>query len=194
MKENIEEPKNRSSLAKALSQFQSKCQPARKNKDQSFYKDKKGNPSKYADINAIIEATKEPLTNAGLAFTVVPDFTIEKLKSVRIITHADGRVETVEKEEAKVFEFTRAILMCGDTWIEGKQTIKTGAKSPEDPQAVGGGMTFNRRYMQQCMLNTMLADKEDDDAEKLQNRPDKKESPKKAVKARVPAKAESEML
>jgi hypothetical protein len=194
MKETIEEPKSRSSLVKALSEFQSNCQPARKNKDQSFYKDKDGNASKYADINAIIEATKKPLTDAGLAFTVVPDFTIEKLKSVRTITHADGRVETVEKEEAKVFEFTRAILMCGDTWIEGKQTIKTGAKSPEDPQAVGGGMTFNRRYMQQCMLNTMLADKEDDDAEKLQDRPDKKDSPKRAVKAKVPAKAEGDLL
>jgi len=103
-------------------------------------------------------------------------------------------VETVEKEECQVFEFTRAILMCGETWVEGKQTIKTGAKSSEDPQAVGGGMTYNRRYMQQCMLNTMVADNEDDDAEKLQNRK-AKDSPKpKAAKPSVPAKTEAELL
>jgi len=194
MKETEVEPKNRANLGKALSQFQAKCQPARKDKNQSFYKGKDGKPSKYADINSIIEATKQGLAEAGLAFTVIPDFTIEKLKSVRTITHTDGRIETVEKEECQVIEFTRAILMCGETWVEGKQTIKTGAKSPEDPQAVGGGMTYNRRYMQQCMLNTMVADREDDDAEKLQNRPDKKVSPKpRAVKPSVPA-TEAELL
>jgi|LUMF01.1.fsa_nt_gb hypothetical protein len=157
-------------LGTAMAKFQAQLKPAVKGSDQPFFKDKDGNPSKYADINSLIEVTKEPLNKAGMAFSCVPDFTLERLKSVKTTTHPDGRVEVIEKEEIQVVEFQRGIVMCGDQWLEGKLTIKTGAKGPKDPQAVLGGMTYNRRGIKSSMLNISTADGEDDDGESLMGR------------------------
>ena len=161
-------------LGTAMAKFQSELQSAVRGSDQPFFTkfDKDGNkvPSKYADINSLIEVTKEPLKKAGMAFSCVPDFTLERLKSVKTTTHPDGRVEVIEKEEIQVVEFQRGIVMCGDQWLEGKITIKTGVKGPKDPQAVLGGMTYNRRGLKSCMLNISTAEGEDDDGESLMGR------------------------
>ena len=114
-----EETNGKLALGTALARFQSSLSPAIKGSDQPFFKDKDGNPSKYADINALIEVTKEPLEKAGMAFSCVPDFTLEKLKSVKTTTHPDGRVEVIEKEELQVIEFQRGIIMVGEQWLEG---------------------------------------------------------------------------
>ena len=162
-----EETNGKLALGTALARFQSSLSPAIKGSDQPFFKDKDGNPSKYADINALIEVTKEPLEKAGMAFSCVPDFSLEKLKSVKTTTHPDGRVEVIEKEELQVIEFQRGIIMVGEQWLEGKLTIKTGTKGPQDPQAVLAGITYNRRGMKSMMLNISTAEGEDDDGESL---------------------------
>ena len=162
-----EETNGKLALGTALARFQSSLSPAIKGSDQPFFKDKDGNPSKYADINALIEVTKEPLEKAGMAFSCVPDFTLERLKSVKTTTHPDGRVEVIEKEELQVIEFQRGIIMVGEQWLEGKLTIKTGTKGPQDPQAVLAGITYNRRGMKSMMLNISTAEGEDDDGESL---------------------------
>ena len=162
-----EETNGKLALGTALARFQSSLSPAIKGSDQPFFKDKDGNPSKYADINALIEVTKEPLEKAGMAFSCVPDFSLERLKSVKTTTHPDGRVEVIEKEELQVIEFQRGIIMVGEQWLEGKLTIKTGTKGPQDPQAVLAGITYNRRGMKSMMLNISTAEGEDDDGESL---------------------------
>ena len=162
-----EETNVKLALGTALARFQSSLSPAIKGSDQPFFKDKDGNPSKYADINALIEVTKEPLEKAGMAFSCVPDFSLERLKSVKTTTHPDGRVEVIEKEELQVIEFQRGIIMVGEQWLEGKLTIKTGTKGPQDPQAVLAGITYNRRGMKSMMLNISTAEGEDDDGESL---------------------------
>jgi len=162
-----EETNGKLALGTALARFQSNLSPAIKGSDQPFFKDKDGNPSKYADINALIEVTKEPLEKAGMAFSCVPDFSLERLKSVKTTTHPDGRVEVIEKEELQVIEFQRGIIMVGEQWLEGKLTIKTGTKGPQDPQAVLAGITYNRRGMKSMMLNISTAEGEDDDGESL---------------------------
>ena len=162
-----EETNGKLALGTALARFQSNLSPAIKGSDQPFFKDKDGNPSKYADINALIEVTKEPLEKAGMAFSCVPDFTLERLKSVKTTTHPDWRVEVIEKEELQVIEFQRGIIMVGEQWLEGKLTNKTGTKGPQDPQAVLAGITYNRRGMKSMMLNISTAEGEDDDGESL---------------------------
>lgn len=167
MSEKAEASNGRLSIGTGLAKFQSLCGAATRDSDQAFYKSKDGTPSKYADLNSIIEASKEPKEKAGIAFSTVPDFTVEKLKSVKTTTFPDGRVEVIEKEHLEVIEFTRSYLMCGENWLESKMTIKTGAKGPDDPQAVGAGLTYNRRQQQGAMLNLRTADGEDDDGESV---------------------------
>lgn len=172
-----EETNGKLEIGSALARFQSRLQPVIKDSDQPFYKDRDGNPSKYADINALIGVTQEPLEEAGMAYSCVPDFTLERLKSVKTTTHPDGRVEVVEKEEIQVVEFLRGIVMAGDQWLEGKLTMKTGSKGPQDPQATLAAITYGRRGLKASMLNIRTADGEDDDGESLTDRAPK--APKK---------------
>ena len=192
--DNKEKTNGKLVIGTAMAKFQAQLESAVRGSDQPFFKDKDGNPSKYADINSLIEVTKEPLDKAGMAFSCVPDFTLEKLKSVKTTTHPDGRVEVVEKEEIQVFEFQRGIVMCGDQWLEGKLTIKTGAKGPKDPQAVLGGMTYNRRGLKSGMLNISTAEGEDDDGESLMDRSSKPKAEKKTVSRPAMQRQEEKIL
>ena len=171
----------RKNIGSALAKFQSMIQPALKGTDQSFFTKKDGSPTKYADLNAIIEASKVPKEKCGLAFSSVPNFTADKLLSKKTTTYPDGRVEVIERETIQITEFVSAILMNGEHWLEGRMTIKTGAKGPDDPQALGSSLTYLRRYMQSNMLNIGTADGEDDDGEAVMSRPKKSGNPKKPV-------------
>jgi hypothetical protein len=170
MKQTKEPSTKRENIGSALAKFQSRLKPAVKGSDQSFFKGKDGKPSKYADLNSIIDASKEPKEESGIAFSLVPNFSVEKLKSVKTTTKPDGSIEVIEKEDLRVIEFVSAFVMVGDDWLEGRMTIKTGAKGPDDPQAMGSGLTYLARYMQSRMLNIGTADGEDDDGEATMNR------------------------
>ncbi len=189
MSEKAEASNGRLSIGTGLATQQPLCGAATKDSDQAFYKGKDGTPSKYADLNSIIKVTKEPNKEAGMAFSTVPDFTIEKLKSVKTTTFPDGRIEVIEKEHIEVLEFSRSYLMCGENWLESKMIIKTGAKGPDDPQAMGAGLTYNRRQQQAAMLNLMTAEGEDDDGESVIGEKEKNRRTK--AKPSVPKKPTS---
>jgi len=180
MKQTKEPSDKRTNIGNALAKFQSKLKPAVKGTEQSFF------GGKYADLNAIIDASKEPKEEAGIAFSLVPNFSVEKLKSVKTTTKPDGSVEVIEKEDLRVIEFVSSYVMVGEDWLEGRMTLKTGAKGPDDPQAMGSGLTYLRRYMQSNMLNIGTADGEDDDGEATMVRA--KSNPKRPV-----AKKEDEL-
>ena len=148
-------------IGSAMAKFQSTLAPALKNSEGYNYE--------YADLNSVIDASKEGKAEAGIAFATGPDILTEKLKSAKTTTYTDGRVEVIEKETLDIIEITRGIVMVGDQWLEGKLTIKTGNK-PDDPQAMGSGLTYNRRYLQSNMLNIPTAAGEDDDGAATQDR------------------------
>ena len=184
---------SRLKLGTALAKFQATLDPALKKNENPFY------GGKYADLNSIIEATKEPKAKSGIAFSVVPDVIVEKLKATKTTTYPDGRVETVEKETLGTIEIVKGILMVGGVWLEGKSIVKTGAKGPDDPQAQLAGQTYARRGMQNAMLNIPVkagdkaaeADADDDgesiigEKEKAKRGKAKPASPKRPVMNRT---------
>ena len=60
---------SRLKLGTALAGFQAILDPALKGSKNPFYK------GKYADLNSIIEATKEPKKETGIAFSVAVSYT-----------------------------------------------------------------------------------------------------------------------
>jgi len=173
LKANMTTENKKLTIGKAMAKFQSTLEPAIKGTSQPFYG---GN---YADLNSVIEASKKGKEEAGIAFATVPDIITEKVKATKTTTYPDGKVEVIEKESLEIIEITRGIIMVGDQWLEGKLTVKTGSKV-NDPQAMGSGLTYNRRYLQANMLNIPTADGEDDDGEATQERSNGKKGSSKA--------------
>lgn len=90
--------------------------------------------SKYADLNAVLEAVAEPLHNNGISI-LQPTTTIEGRNYVKtILLHESG--ETLESLTEIIF------------------------KSPNDAQAQGSGITYARRYGLQALCGVGA---EDDD-------------------------------
>ena len=181
---------SRLKLGTALAEFQAILDPALKGSENPFY------GGKYADLNSIIEATKGPKTKAGIAFSVVPDVIVEKLKATKTTTFPDGRVEVVEKETLGTIEIAKGILMVGGVWLEGKSILKTGAKGPDDPQAHIAAQTYARRGLQNAMLNIPVkaGDKAgeadaDDDGESIIG--EKEKAKRERAKPSVPKKPSS---
>lgn len=115
-------------LAKALCKVQGQLRPAKKSAENPFFK------SHYADLNAIIEASRELLTANGLAITQTP------------ATGANGELELVT-----------TLMHTSGEWIEGSYPIKP---IKPDPQSVGSAFTYARRYSYQGAIGLSA---EDDD-------------------------------
>jgi len=116
-------------LTGALNAFQASMPEIKKNATNPFYK------NKYADLAAIWEAIREPLTAQGL--------------SVSQVTESDGDRNYIE---------TILMHLTGQ-WISGSYHL-TPAKI-NDPQAMGSAMTYARRYTLSAMLG-IVADDDDD--------------------------------
>lgn len=127
-------------LAPALVKAQKKMGAALKDSKNPFFK------SKYADLNAIIDATVPSLNEEGIAVLQSP--AIENGISVinTILLHESGE------------------------FIAGQS--KVVAAKQNDPQAEGSATTYARRYGLQAMA-TLKA--EDDDGEAAMARPAKQE-------------------
>lgn len=113
-------------IAKALATFHGHMKPVGKDKTNPHFR------NKYASLDSILEAIKEPLKQAGLTFVQLP---IEggKLKTILI-----------ESESGESIESTMDILL---------------AKS--DPQAQGSALTYARRYALSAILG-ISTDEDDD--------------------------------
>lgn len=113
-------------LAKALSIFHGHMSPVGKDKLNPHFK------NKYASLDSILEAIKEPLKKANLAFVQLP-MEGGKLKTI-----------LVETESGESIESTMDILL-----------------SKNDPQAQGSALTYARRYALSAILG-ISTDEDDD--------------------------------
>lgn len=115
------------SLAAALSAAQGGFHSAKKSSENPFFK------SKYADLNSVIEASREQMEKNGLSVVQVPSF-------------ADGRVclETM-------------LMHKSGEWMSG--TISTKPQK-EDVQSIGSAISYLRRYSLSSFLGIGA---EDDD-------------------------------
>lgn len=118
-------------LATALSKAQSEMHGAKKTAINPFHK------NKYATLEDVWDAIREPLTKNGLSV-----------------------VQTLGFDEKMGPTLTTMLLHSSGEWIEGTRPLH--AKSP-DPQAIGSAITYARRYDMMALLGICP---EDDDGER----------------------------
>jgi hypothetical protein len=115
-------------LAEALSKFQKEVKPVKKDSNNPFFK------SKYASLDSIWDAIREPLTRNGLAIAQA--------------TGSDG--PTI---------FLETILMhTSGEWIRGKLPLML---SKEDAQGMGSAITYARRYALSALVG-VVSDEDND--------------------------------
>ena len=128
-------------LCAALVKAQAEMSGAVKDSANPFFK------SKYADLQSVIKAIKEPFAKHGLAYTQFP-------------YNDDNGVG------ANVGVVTRLVHSSGE-WIECSYTLPL---TKLDPQAAGSAITYARRYALQAMAGIPAVD---DDAEMAMGRKQK---------------------
>lgn len=121
-------------LATALAVSQGKMQPAKKSSYNPFTK------RNYADLSAVWDAVREPLSNNGLSVMQMP-----------------GKIEN-----GRVSITTVLIHKTGE-YIQSTIFMPTGKG---DAQSIGSAITYGRRYALAAMVGVSL---EDDDAEMATN-------------------------
>ncbi len=116
------------SFAEAFCKLQAEIRPAIKDSVNPHFR------SKYADLGAVWEAVKKPLTDHGFSVIQSPDFDGDNMFLRTIVLHVGG-----EK-------------------LEGRYPIRP---SKNDPQGVASAITYARRYSISAMLG-VIADDDDD--------------------------------
>lgn len=126
-------------ISGALLKAQSAMGALIKDADNPFHK------SKYATINAVLDACKKPLLDNGLIVM-------------------QGTCEAPEYLKGSLCLNTRIIHAESGEWIESTITMPL---QKNDPQGMGSAITYARRYALQAMLGLAA---EDDDAEAAMQR------------------------
>lgn len=124
-------------LSAALVEVQKEIKVALKDKNNPFFK------SKYADLNAVWDACREPLSKHGIAIVQLPVKDDRGVGLETLLIHSSG------------------------------QFIGAAAASPlakRDPQGVGSALTYLRRYALSAALG-VVADEDDDGAAASLQRP-----------------------
>lgn len=116
-------------IAKSLATFHKEMQPVAKDRANPFFK------NRYATLDAILEAVKEPLQKAGLTFVQIPD--------------GENGIKTIIID-----------VESGET-IEGAMKI---SPVKNDPQAEGSAFTYARRYSLSMMLGISTEEDDDANA------------------------------
>lgn len=114
-------------LAAALNKAQAEMSGAKKGANNPFFK------SKYADLNAVVDAVRIPFCENGLSYSQFPIMQENKVGVETILMHESGE------------------------WI-GSVLLLPMVKS--DPQAAGSAITYARRYALQAIAGIPA---EDDD-------------------------------
>lgn len=120
---------NLNELAAALSKAQGAMEAAAFNRVNPHFK------NRYADLAAIWDAIRAPLSSNGLAVTQVTEIREKGFVLVTTLHHASGQ------------------------WLAGEYALPVGGR----PQEVGSALTYARRYSL-CGIVGIVAD-DDDDAE-----------------------------
>lgn len=127
-------------LAEALAAAQLEFTPVFKGSENTAYR--RGNyVSKYADLSAVIEATRTALAKHGLVVIQLPQ-----------VDHA-----------AKMLKMTTKLLHSSGEWIENDLVVPATQQQQNryDIQSIGSAMTYTRRYAWQAIVG--VAAEEDDD-------------------------------
>lgn len=133
-----------SELAKALSKAQAAIQPAIKDTENPFFK------SSYADLSAVWEVARKPLTENGLSVSQLPG----ECKDNKVI------LQTILMHESGEY-------LC---------SILEMPYLKNDPQSIGSAITYARRYALAAIVG-IVAD-EDDDGNGAAGKTDKEKTSK----------------
>ena len=144
-------------LIMALAKAQGQIKAAPKDTDNTFFK------SKYADLAAVWEACREPLSKNGLAVIQRPNPTDGfNVSLTTILAHESGE------------------------WIRGTlvmRPVEKTLKDPDgkyhrvvDPQGLGSCLTYARRYALSAMVG-ICSEEDDDDGNKASQGKSQKEEP-----------------
>jgi len=123
-----------SELAKALCKAQAAMKPVIADNENPYFK------SKYADLAAVWENCRKPLTDNGLSV-------------VQTLEHEDNLDNRIVIKTVLLHE--------SGEWISSRLAL-TPVKN--DPQAIGSAITYGRRYSLAAMVG-VASENEDDDAE-----------------------------
>lgn len=131
----MDRSENINELAAALNKAQGEIKPAIKDANNPFFK------SRYADLAAVYDVCREPLSKNGLSITQHPSAEDNKVTVESIVMHTSGQ------------------------WMGSRLTITS---KDFTPQGIGSAITYARRYALSSILG--IASEEDDDANKASGR------------------------
>lgn len=120
-------------IAKSLARFHEEMGNVAKDASNPFFK------SKYAPLETILPAIKEPLKNAGLVFTQVPTWLSSEKEMIPALN-----TRIIDIESAEEISGTVPLIL-----------------AKQDPQGVGSAITYMRRYALVSMLG-LNCDEDDD--------------------------------
>lgn len=118
-------------LAGALAKAQGEMKSAAKDTQNTFYK------SSYADLAAVMEACREPLSKNALAVVQTVDYAGDEIWLETTLAHSSGQ------------------------WMRSKYPIRP---VKNDPQGVGSAQTYARRYSLMAMVGIVASDDDDGNA------------------------------
>ena len=147
-------------LSKALLKAQQQMESAKKDSANPFFK------SKYADYNAVLEACKGPLNDNGIVI----------LQPTNMRSNPDGTTQLV-------IETTLIHAESGE-FISSMSPVVVAKQN--DPQALGSGISYQKRYSLQSLISLPS---DDDDGEGAMDRNQKPQgrAPVAPVKPVAPA-------
>lgn len=152
-------------LCAALALAQAELKPAIKNKVNTFFKDKDGKGSKYADLESVMEAIREPLGKNGLSIVQGLSMTPERFVRIRTrLMHKSGQ------------------------WIEEHLDLRS---DKDTPQSVGACCTYGRRFGLSALVGA-VTDEDDDGNSTREESPPKNNAPPQQPDWRQAALAEAE--
>lgn len=125
-------------LADALAKFQSEVSDPDKGGVNTFFKNGKGEGSKYVELDDLLQAVRPTLSKHGLSFVQSPG--------------GDGQIITI----------TTLLMHSSGEWIEFEPLSLKAVKT--DPQGAGSAITYGRRYSLSAILG--VAWDADDDGNK----------------------------
>lgn len=128
-------------LAMALNKAQAEMSGAKKGANNPFFK------SKYADLNAVVDAVRIPFAENGLSYSQFPVMDDKRVGVETILMHESG-------------EFIASTLMLPATKL--------------DPQAAGSAITYARRYALQSIAGIPAEDDDGNSATQTSNKQSKK--------------------
>lgn len=131
----------------------------------------------YADLAAIVEASRELLSKAGLAVVQLPD-----VRGCKTIKYWDKGQERIA--EVPLVAVTTILIHESGQWVRGTLTMQ--AADAKDPKNVGVVISYARRYALSAMIG--IVTEEDNDAQtappKSKQKQDDADAPQKSDKYR----------